>query len=244
MDKTSTFTIAVCDDDINVRKEINAYTKNHYKNEIRILEFVSGDGLLQKIAEIDVIDLLFLDIEMPGKNGIEIKELLSHNAKVKSIVFVTSHVNVMQDAFGMKVIGFVTKPLQKGKIIHWIDTVYNQFKESKIISFNKDTSFRVINIMYIAADRQYTYVVMNDGKVSEFLRVPIRKWKLKVDNSFIQCHKSYLVNMRFIEKLKFKEILLNNGNNVPVGRKYYQDVKGAYREYILENIKGRIGWDD
>ena len=205
--------------------------------------YANGDELLYSIdREKNHIDLLFLDVEMPGKSGLEIKQILSKDVHVGSIVFVTSHIGIMQEAFGLKVIGFIEKPVDSRTISQWIKNVYDNISKVDFIDIKKNVTVRTIDIKYITVDGIYSKIIMEDGTESELMRESISKWEKRLDSSFVRCHKSFIVNMIYISSLKYSIIILDNEEVLPVGRKYYQDLKEIYNNFLLEGIKGRLGW--
>lgn len=240
------FTVAVCDDEKIIRNQIVNICKKHLNGKeipCSVKSFETGDELLKTIKEEDLyIDLLILDVEMPGKDGIEIKQILSNDIHVGSIAFVTSHISVMQKAFGLKVIGFVEKPISETVLSNWIKMVYDSVTKVNYVNIKKNVRVRSIDIKYIGVEGNYSRIIMEDGTESELMRESISKWEEKLDSSFIRCHKSYIVNMRFISSIKYSKLFLNSGESIPVGRKYYPDFKENYNNYLLEKVKGRLGW--
>ena len=241
------FTVVVCDDNKENRDEIKKYVSNFFsskKAEYEIKEYTSGDELIGSLKEEkNQINLVFLDIEMPGINGLEVKNILCDDEKVERIVFVSNHINVMQDAFGMKVMGFIVKPITVDSINKWLTHVYNVYSQAVRVDFGNNR-VRATEISYIQADGNYTKIALNDGTVSDLMHVSIINWIDELGDSFVRCHKSFLVNMDYILKIKYKELVLTNGVVLPVGRKYYNELKDDHSKYLVNNIKGRLGWGE
>ena len=145
------FTIAVCDDSSNVREFIKDCADVFFGEKgfrYTVMFYRSGDDLLEKLATKELtINLLFLDIEMPGTDGIKVKEALEENKFVEKIIFVTSHTETMQLAFGMKVVGFLGKPLDAAQVTGWIGTVYKGYSGRKAITIG-DNSYKLDDILY------------------------------------------------------------------------------------------------
>ena len=127
------FTVAICDDSQKIQKGLTLYLDKILKNkntEYETLTFSNGDELFNWIDNNDrEIELLFLDIEMPGLTGVEIKSQLEKNDKVKRVVFETSHYENMQEAFGAKVIGFMLKPLKYEEVEKRVENAYKEYKK-------------------------------------------------------------------------------------------------------------------
>lgn len=102
--------IAICDDQKIYRDDILAHCKRLLCEEGSVYKvYTSGEELL---TSGEMFDFLFLDIEMTGMDGIQVKELLEQQSIQGKIIFLTSHEERMREAFGANVIGFLRKPVQ------------------------------------------------------------------------------------------------------------------------------------
>ena len=110
------YKIAICDDELNQIKIVSDYlTRFSIKTdtEFQIERFTSGNELLKKYYnEKSPFDIIFLDMEMPGRNGIEtaqeIRNLPDRNVL---IAFITSFPEYMQDSFDVQASQYLTKPI-------------------------------------------------------------------------------------------------------------------------------------
>ena len=100
--------IAICDDNKVFLDDIHDKLTKLLPEEVEYLRFESGDEFLNADVE---PDFLFLDIEMPGTDGITLKDLLDSSDKKTRIIFLTNYDNRMREAFGNRVIGFLNKPV-------------------------------------------------------------------------------------------------------------------------------------
>lgn len=240
------FTIAICDDDTRICSVLKEYVNKHYgdlKNEIELEIFNSGDQLLKRLDENEIdINLLFLDIEMPGRSGIEIKKLLETNKHVEKILFVTSHQEIMREAFGMKVVGFVDKPFKEETIVRWIGNVYREYSalknESRKIVEICGESFKTADIKYIRSEGNYIICRMEDDTESNALRSAIAPVLEQLDDSFKRIHRSYVINLKYVEKVRYKGVTMVGGEVLPIGRQYIDETKRSYEEYILAKVTG------
>ena len=243
------FSVAVCDDDMEFVKQINAMIAAYFqnvKNEYEIYNFNSGRRLLEacRNQSIPVIHLLFLDVEMGSMSGIEVKEQVSQMDIIKRLVFVTVHEEAMPMAFGMKVIGFITKPVSCERIGRWIQAVSEELKNNEIV-YKSQNGQRVISdkdILYIKAEGDYTYLFRADSDEPEFTAHTMKYWEgLMKDPAFVRIHKSYLVNLEYVMQKKSSTIILKDKKTVlPIGRKYKKETEESYQSYLLGIIRRRI----
>ncbi|RKM63306.1 DNA-binding response regulator [Butyrivibrio sp. XB500-5] len=239
------FTIAICDDDERVRDFIQDCANDFFSVSGTQYNFIlcqNGDELLKRLSSMEnPISILFLDIEMPGETGIEIKNSLQNNSAVEKIVFITSHTEAMQQAFGLKVVGFMNKPLEKKLVIEWISNIYTEFSSREGISFG-DRFYQYDDILYIKSDGNYLVAKLSNGKETSSERMGITSFIKVLDNRFVRIHRSYIVNLSHVQRIKYNEICIDNDEALPLGRSFSEDVKNKYDDYVLAKVKGRMGW--
>lgn len=238
------FEIVVCDDCLETLRSIESMLKQFVKDNANINYklVTTGRKLMSIIERTDTrINLLFLDIEMPNEDGITIKNKLESVDKVEKIVFISSHIEKMKMAFGLKVIGFIEKPIIQEELLFWVNNVYTNFKYSNVITI-KDREVKEIDIKYVSADGNYTVAKMNDNEQTDSIRKSIREWEAQLTDDFVRIHKSYLVNLNYIREIRYTCILLDDAE-LPVGRTYIESLKEKYEKFILKKVKERNKWD-
>ena len=128
--------IAVCDDEKNLRRDLRRLVEIHMELKgipCEIVEYESGERLLEE-GEADKTDILFLDIEMPGKGGMETARLLRSYGKKMMIIFVTAYPDFVFQGYEVQAFHYILKPYQEKKIkevldraLDAIDTMQEQY---------------------------------------------------------------------------------------------------------------------
>ncbi|MGN0395457.1 MAG: LytR/AlgR family response regulator transcription factor [Coprococcus sp.] len=239
--------IGICDDEIKYRKVAESFCARFFSNrnlEFKCILFQSGDEVLAYNGE--KLMLLFLDIEMDGTNGIEVMEKLQHNNNIWRIVFISSHERYIIDTFSLKTLGFCTKPLRYENMSKWLTIALQENIENKTVTFeeNKKTgTIHIEDITYISAEGHYIQVHMQKENELNLFPCEIKSAeKLLMDTGIIRIHKSYMVNLAYVnEVLSTKVILQNKEITLPIGRTYKTIVQQKYNEYILEKVHKRLG---
>ena len=238
------FSVAICDDSPNIQQELSQFVEKSLENkstEYEILAFSNGEELFSWLNDNDSeIELLFLDIEMPGLTGVEIKSHLEKNDKVKRVVFATSHYENMQEAFGAKVIGFMLKPLKYEEVEKRVENAFEEYRDDVLIEIAQDTFVKKSEISFIKSEGNYCDFYCVDGKVFKAIRNPLSHYKNLFGENFIQVHKSYIVNACDIKKRNKGVVMLSNNVEIPMGRSYLDSFKAQYREVALNIAKGRL----
>ena len=239
------FTIAICDEDERIRGFIQDCANDFFSVSGAQYNFIickNGEELLKKISSVsEPINILFLDVEMPGKTGIEIKDILANNSIVEKIVFITSHIEAMQQAFGLRVVGFMNKPLEKKLVCEWIKNIYTEYSSREGITFG-DTFYQYEDILYIRSDGNYIIAKLSNGKETSSERMGVASFIKKLGNRFVRIHRSYIVNLSHVQRIKYNEICIDNEETLPLGRSFSENVKNEYDDYVLAKVKGRMGW--
>lgn len=238
------FTIGICDDDVNTRLYLKKYIELFFAEkefDYDILEFSSGDGFLNWIEEKQgTIDLLFLDIEMPGYDGITVKSRIEKEDSVQRIVFATSHVENMQEAFGLKVMGFMMKPLKESDIFKRLMDSYKDYLDDGIIEIDHENFIQKSKISYIRSQGIYCDIFLINGDEVKTIRKALSAYKKLLGEPFIQIHKSYLINACDMKSILSNRITLSNQATLPIGRAYIKSFRESYRNIAIKRAKGRV----
>ncbi len=242
------FRVAFCDDDINyINGIVNqlSHAFHHAGETIQIDSFSNGEDLLKRLNDTGFrINLLFLDIEMQGMSGLNVKDCLSNYDSVHRIIFLTSHSDKIYQAFGIKVIKFLVKPvpveLLKEEIVHvkkeWESRVIIKYENGKI-----KEQFCIEDLMYIEAQDVYTKLHFCDGKTSGLIRNSLTCWNKRLsDYPVVQIHKGIIVCFYHVSSVKNDDVIMDDGNHLKIGRNFKKEVNEKYNEFTLMVVKQRL----
>ena len=187
-------------------------------------------------------NLIFLDIDMPEKNGLSVaEETLSIN-KNTHIIFLSQREDLVFECLAIHPFGFI----RKSNLINDFSLMMNQFydyylsnnDEGKKIEFvekNRTVSFKINEIMYISSDKNYQDIVTKDNKI-ETIRIPLSTLEDKLKQfGFIRVHKCYIVNQSYIRIISNEEIKLTNDITIPLSKKRKDEVIKEYLAYSRKN---------
>ena len=233
--------VVVCDDEENILKDIadivdNKLAEGHVACDI--LAINDARVLLGELKE-NPIDVLFLDIDMPYYSGMDIASYISENNLSTILIFVTSHDELVFKTFAYKPFGFIRKTHLDEEIDELVDRLTKEVEIRKqelvITRAGEIVKVPLCDISYIESEGNYLNIRTREELVRHRETMSNMENELK-GKDFIRCHKGYLVNVNFIEKMKMSELIVKCGKEeviVPVGRSYEKDVK----KKIMENIK-------
>ena len=185
-------------------------------------------------AKQNKIDVLLLDIEMPGISGIEMRKQLED---IPACIFITSHPEFAVESFELSVLDFLVKPLKADRFSAAMERLQNyltiRHKASLLEhTLGGDTLFikdghehfkiQLHDIIYLEALKDYTGIITAQKKycVLSPLGNLLKEYTFR---NFIRIHRSYAVQKHFISKITSKEVLINN-INLPIGRSYKESL--------------------
>ena len=186
--------------------------------------------------------LVFLDIDMPELNGLEVGEQVKTINPQTDIIYLSQREDLVFDTLKLHPFGFI----RKSKIIQdfasvlelFVSTALNTNLENKKITFSTKTetvSADIDTIMYIEGNRNYQTFYLKDGS-SFNARVLMGDLESKLnEHGFIRIHKGYLVNYLFIRQIGTNEVSLTNNKTLPMSNKRKDEIMEKYLSITRKN---------
>lgn len=226
--------IVICEDELEQRNIIKKYINDIFKGisaKFELLEFESAEEFLLNKIEFKNVDIFILDIKMNGMSGMDLARLIREKDDISEIIFVTSLVDYIQEGYTVRAYRYLLKPINyeelKNHLLSCINDI-NKKKDNFIMIENKGIVHKVpINeIMYIeVAKKELTIYAKENSYKTKSSMDKVEKELEKFD--FYRCHKSYLVNMKYIETIDKNEIIINC-NKIPVSKHRISDFKKKF----------------
>lgn len=224
--------VGICDDnetDLQAMYQISRNTISAIGMECEIKTFGSGVELLQEIHE---MDLLILDIEMPGITGIEIKEELQWEDQEHLIIFVSDHEERMNVAYGIHVLSFIPKKDMEDQLPEFIEKAMHM--RERYVNLDGKLDSRMIK--YIKSARSYCDLYLKGGEMQD-TRVSMKQYeKILTKVDFLRVHRSYLVNLRYVDKITETHVYIGE-DKLPVATRFSKKVHQKYRDYLVKNAR-------
>ena len=186
--------------------------------------------------------LVFLDIDMPELNGLDVGKKVKEINPQTDIIYLSQREDLVFDTLTLHPFGFI----RKSKIIQdfanvlelFVDTALNSQSDNKKITFSTKTetmSADIDTIMYIEGNRNYQTFYLKDGSSFD-ARVLMGDLETKLkEHGFIRIHKGYLVNYVFIRQIGVNEISLTNNKVLPMSSKRKEDIMEEYLAITRKN---------
>lgn len=228
--------IIICDDETKYAAQL----KNdlHQCEIIKDSEIVCFDDAnhLLTYDELSSADLIFLDIEMPNSNGIDIAQYLYKYYPHIIIIFFTNYASYISTAIKNHAFQFLLKPVNKNdlekEIVRVVEELQRRKQKIEIIYNDIKKIVTIDRILYVESKDKMISIKTLDGDCYEMRSKLSSFYKMLEFKNFVYCHKSYLVNMRYVEELRNTTLVLANKEIIPISRRQKEIFKRAFNRYL------------
>lgn len=228
--------VAVCDDNNSIVNEIKKVIESYEKKKVSIKTYNNGEELLDEGEKFDV---LFLDIDMPNMDGIEVaKRIRSFDKEVK-IIYVTNFTDYKNLAFSVHAFGYLNKPIIKEEIYHQLDEANEYSKQEdpllEFITANGRERVAVSEIYFFEyLNRKVKMKTLNNTYI---LKDKITAIGERMQSfGFLMPHKSFTVNLFHVKNIKGYDIYMMDGSIIPLSQKKSAEFREKLTIYLENHI--------
>ena len=227
--------IAVCDDEEIIIERITDLIKKQ-NTDCHIESFQAGNELLAAKRR---FDLIFLDIQMDGINGIETAKAVREYDRKAVIIFVTAVKEYVFEAFDVGAFHYLLKPIGEEKFAEVFENAVREVRERQIQketptlfikTKNKSYTFNQSEIIFI--ESMSRKAAIHTAKNTLEVYAVMNELQQELGNSFYRCHRGYLVNMDHIAEYSSDMIEMDNGERVYLAKEKYQEFVKEYMRYL------------
>ncbi len=235
--------IAICDDEKqyceNIRQIISEYcTKRNIEFQVEL--FKSGNDFVLLENSINQFNIVYLDVNMNGLDGIETAEIIRYWSQDIFIVFITAFINYTLEGYKLEAIRYILKNnTLRENIYESLNAVFEKMQFSNhIYEFIFKEGLRKLSPRQIILIESNLHVL----RFQVIVRSEIKKYtmiaklndiqkKLIEENVFVRIHQSYLVNLKYVKDISNYQVILWNDDVLPISRPRYKDVKESFLLY-------------
>lgn len=234
--------IAFCDDDMEVLHQMNELIDRYRveRNEdITYATFQSPFELLTEIEKGIRPDILFLDVVMPGQNGMDVaKEIRQYDTNMK-IIFLTSSPEFAVESYSVGAYFYQLKPIWEESFFRLMDAVLAECEKKKknsLILRSKDgiTRIDLQQLEYCEVlGRKLLFHLENGAVLESAGSLDDLAGQLMQYSNFFRPHRSFLVNMEYIQNISSRSIKMVNDAEIPIPHGKCSEIKNTYMEYAF-----------
>lgn len=240
--------IAVCDDSVKDQEQFIKALQGW--DPTRTPEcYCDGASLLAAAGKPDqeYFDIVFLDIYMPGENGVEIATELKRVSPKTGIVFVTTSEEHAVEAFSLHALHYLVKPVTtEGVVEAFARLTQLTARKRPMISLNIGYERRAVyldEICYLQSANHATEVYLSGGRQLR-LWTPLNELEAKLDENFLKLSRGTIVNMEQIELMGVDSCILRDGTRLDFPRRERTAIRAAYDNFLFARLAERTGFDE
>ena len=181
-------------------------------------------------------DIIFLDIEMNGLNGVEIAKKIRNNHKESVIIFVTAYSDFVFQGYEVKALNYILKPYKPEKISDVLNQALadlNQRQDTFYAIEQKSGTYKLnlVNTIYFSSDKRKVCAVTTTADHIEFYDKLDELYK-ELPSFFVRIHQRYIINIHFASAVEESKVIVN-GETLPVSRAYKQNLIISFARTLL-----------
>lgn len=241
--------VAFCDDDPVLMNEMKTLFDQYYgenNRKITCTVFHSSVELLVEIEKGTHFDILFLDIMMPGQDGMSAaREIRQYDHTVK-IIFLTSSSEFAVESYMVDAFFYYVKPIEAEVFRRLMDSAVSECGREKQDSLilrckNGITRIELKELVYCEViGRTLVFHTENGINYESIGSLDELSGELARYGSFLRPHRSFLINMEYIRSISYKAIILDNQEKIPIPHGKCSEIKKLYLDYAFNRKQAFI----
>lgn len=229
--------LAICDDEKIFRNDLRKLITLELELcgiEYRITEFSSGEDLITGFTETNY-QIVFLDIEMPGTDGLSAARTLRKMNRQTEIIFVTSYADFVFQGYEVRALNYILKPYEPDKIVSILHAALDMLElsaEKYYVIEQKNGSIRLplSSVKYFSSDRRTIHVATVDQVYTFYGK--LNDLEAELPATFVRIHNRYLIHLKYLEGVQQNTADMGN-ETLPVSRSCKNSLSIAFAKYML-----------
>ncbi len=222
---------AICDDNLIDLKYVDVLVKKWASNKkylISIDTFQSAEALLFQYSENKNYDILLLDIEMNGMDGVTLARKIRATNKSLQIVFITGYSDYIAEGYEVEALHYLVKPLKEEKLFSVLDRAVNKLLQNEknlvLILFDEMILIPLHEIKYLDVNRNYVTIHASKNYT---IKRPLVEIEQELDERFYRIGRSIIVNLKYINRVTKTDVYLSDGTVLQLPRGAYEALNRA-----------------
>lgn len=229
--------IIICDDDFAFMEVLHQHLNKIFLKreiEIEIRKYKSGPEFLHDLKISPEFQILFLDIDMPEINGIDLAAQLKKLKVRPYLIFVSSVESMVYQSFRVNPFWFIRKRFLEIELPEAIDALLKEMR----LHLDETVTLQANHKLYSIQPKSICYVECINKTLNIFFENKAKNFSIQytlsalerilIPYGFIRVHKGFLVNYRYIFSINRTGIILDSGESIPVSKYRLQEIKQEY----------------
>lgn len=228
--------IAICDDECTEIAYLTMLVRKWAVERdivVHLSNYESAENFLFTCEDNNSVDILLLDIQMKGMDGVELARQIRNNNEIMQIIFITGYPDFIAEGYDVSALNYLMKPVKEDKLFEVLDKASLRIQKTpRIITFPKtggDIKIKADDILYAEVLSHTVSLYLVKGK--EEFQLRISDMKELLGDGFFKCHRSYIVSMKYVKRVTKTAMVLNDGREIPLSRNLYDAANQAFINY-------------
>lgn len=231
------YRIAICDDELTslaLNKSLTEHILSEEGIPYEISTFVDMNEMIKIVtSDTKPYDVLLSDILTTGMNGIEAAEKLRELGEKMAIIFISSTADFALDGYRVNALRYLQKPVNVERLREGLLKAYSETrKKGQLIITVADKVYRVAysDILYLESRARDVCLYLKEGSLIARMKFSEAQ-KLLPDQMFVKCHRSYIVNIKYVVKVERYQATMGNQLQVPISQAQFNDTKKQFLQF-------------
>lgn len=233
------YRVALCEDEPQLLEDLHRQSQEilgQLEPDHEIVPFSSAEALDAALTAGAQFDLLCLDILMDGagKTGMELALDLRRRDEQTSILFITSSTDFLLEGYGARPIQYLLKPLRREALENALQTDLRLNHRPRTVTLRTRgrTSVLALADIWYVESRNHGCIFRLEREEQSFQLTLTQAEELLPREQFSRCHNSFLVNMARIREVTSREVVLDGGARLTIGRRYAKEFQSTFVRYL------------
>ena len=184
--------------------------------EVESERFASADAFLFRYAEDKSFDLLLLDVEMPGTDGVTLAKTVRQENEAVQIVFITGYSDYIAEGYDVAALHYLVKPVSREKLFAVLDRAWEKHRRLPLY----EVRYLDVHQNYVTVHARQDYTVKRT----------LGEFEAQLDEGFLRVGRGMILNLKQIRRVTKKEVVLADGTALPLPRGAYEPLNRAIIE--------------
>lgn len=232
--------IGICDDlveQLQIQEEMVRSIVCRFGLNVEIKCFQSGEDLLWELEQKGNMDIILLDVEMSGINGVETARQIREKDNRVILFFISCYDQYCKEIINVQPFRFIDKPVSETELESALKEAFktmNQKEEIFEYTYKKVPYKILVNkIRYFESDKRQVNLYSTDGVSSFYKKLDeVEAQLVQINIKFLRISKSYLVNMNYVKEFRYEKVVMDDGKEFKIGPRYKDTIRKSYIEWM------------